>query len=123
MNDKIRSVAPLLSASTVLKTWGACSLMGACLAWFPKLLTVWFLTGFFLGHIILALAVIRRGRLRLAPPFNSASLDLVCIAGLPWLGSLVWLYAWKKAKRSGQEKKRGPSGPRGTEIPTSGTGN
>jgi hypothetical protein len=99
MDDKIRAAQSVLSASTVLKTWLAGCFLWACCAWFPQILTHWFMVAILSGHIVLGMVVIRKGRLRIAPLFNGGWLDLICIAAVPLLGSLVWLYNWRKQRR------------------------
>lgn len=56
-------------------------------------LTLWV---FFLGHTVLAAIVLRRCQLRLRFPIDASWIDVLVVAGAPWLGPILWYREWKK---------------------------
>jgi hypothetical protein len=55
---------------------------------------LWF-SAFYVGHAILAL-LLTAGRMRLCMPVNLAWVDLLVVAGVPWVGAVAWYCEWRK---------------------------
>ena len=61
-------------------------------SWYESVVDV-----YLVGHMLLAIVVILKGRLRVRFPIDQSWLDVLVVVVAPWVGPIVWYREWKKA--------------------------